>query len=469
MEAKQDVSFREMFPCCFGGNPVLQAGLDTALVRGAELDRATASMRLEVEFRENPAPVVLSTAEERIAEQYQLNRVDIRPLLPTEPKKPEKSGPRAGRVIIGKRITGNSVPISDLTPESGRVTVEGEVFGREVKEVRGGSHVFSFNVTDYTGSLHVSRFLKAEEGKELETVENGMYVRVSGTVSYDRWHGDIAMEPRNVQQMEKPVREDKAKGPKRVELHMHSRYSQLDALTDITQMVAAAARWGHPAVALTDHGVLQGFPELCSAGKKYGIKVIYGVEGYFVNDVDDRVAVTGPGDADFDDPYIAFDLETTGLKADRDRITEIGAVRMQGGRELDRFQTFVDPGIPIPAEVTRLTGIRNEDVAGAPTEEEALRAFLDFAGDTVLCAHNADFDLGFLAEGCKRYGIPFDPTGVDTLILQFFRRQLGMGRGRGMNDKRFHIRHICEQREDLQSIDESMGFLLSAFDVKGKN
>ncbi len=420
METKQNVPFKDMFPCCFGTNTVLQAGLDTALVRAADLDRETASLHLEVEFREAPAPVVLSTAEERIAEQYHLARVDIRPLLaaPPEPKgKAAKSGPKPGKVIYGKKVTGHPVPIGDLTPESGRVTVEGEVFGREVKEVRGGSHVFSFNVTDHTGSLHVSRFLKAEEGKDLEAVQNGMYLLLSGTVSYDRWHGDIAMEPRNIQLMEKPVREDRASGGKRVELHMHSRYSQLDALTDISQMVAAAARWGHPAVALTDHGVLQGFPELCSAGKKNGIKVIYGVEGYFVNDVDDRLAVTGPGDADFHAPYVAFDLETTGLHADRDRITEIGAVLMQDGKELDRFQTFADPGMPIPAEVTRLTGIRNEDVAGAPSEEAAVRAFLDFAGDRVLCAHNADFDLGFLAEACKRYDIPFDPTGVDTLIL----------------------------------------------------
>ena len=418
MEAKQAVPFKEMFPCCFTGSAVLQTGLDTALVWAADLDRETATMRLHVEFKLPPAPVVLSTAEERIAEQYHLDRVDIRPMLAAEPeKKKAPGGPKAGKVLFGKKVTGHPVPISDLTPESGRVTVEGEVFGREVKEVRGGSHVFSFNITDYTSSLHVSRFLKAEEGKELEAVENGMYLLVSGTVSYDRWHGDIAMDPRNVQLMEKPRREDKAKGDKRVELHMHSRYSQLDALTDISQMVATAARWGHPAVALTDHGVLQGFPELCNAGKKNGIKVIYGVEGYFVNDVDDRVAVTGPGDASFDDPYVAFDLETTGLHADRDRITEIGAVRMQGGKELGRFQTFVDPGIPIPAEVTRLTGIRDADVAGAPKEEEALRAFLDFAGDSVLCAHNADFDLGFLAEGCKRCNMPFDPTGVDTLIL----------------------------------------------------
>ena len=271
METKQTVPFKEMFPCCFGTNAVLQAGLETALVRSADLDRETASMHLEVEFREAPAPVVLSTAEERIAEQYHLARVDIRPLLAAAPeakKKGEKGGPRPGKVIYGKKVTGHPVPISELTPESGRVTVEGEVFGREVKEVRGGSHVFSFNVTDHTGSLHVTRFLKAEEGKDLEAVQDGMYLLLSGTVSYDRWHGDIAMEPRNLQLMEKPRREDKASVGKRVELHMHSRYSQLDALTDVAQLVSTAARWGHPAVALTDHGVPYGLPRALQCGEE---------------------------------------------------------------------------------------------------------------------------------------------------------------------------------------------------------
>jgi DNA polymerase-3 subunit alpha (Gram-positive type) len=141
---------------------------------------------------------------------------------------------------------------------------------------------------------------------------------------------------------------DKAEGDKRVELHMHSRYSQLDALTDIDELVATAARWGHRAVALTDHGVVQGFPELCNAGKKHGIKVLYGVEAYYINDYDDRLAVSGNQDASFEDEFIAFDLETTGLNSDTDKITEIGAVLVKDGKVLDRFQTFVDLKCPYP-------------------------------------------------------------------------------------------------------------------------
>ena len=427
------IPFRDAFPCCLPeeGDSLL-APLREADVCHMELNREQGSMELLLDFPQPVAQVVLGLTEQRLAAAYRLSSVSIRqrksaPLPRKDAEGPAardtksgrsgKGGKAPGKMLYGKRIQGRSVPISELTPEAGRVTVTGEVFGTEVREVRGGSRILSFNITDYEGSLHVSKFLKTPEEKPLESIHNGQYLCVYGDVSYDRWHGDIAMEPRAVQELPKPVRQDLAPGDKRVELHMHSRYSQLDALTDITQMVATAARWGHPAVALTDHGVLQGYPELCSAGKKHGIRVIYGLEGYFVNDVDDRVAVSGSADAAFSDEFVAFDLETTGLRADYDRITEIGAVIMQGGQEKGRFQTFVNPGTPIPAEVTRLTGIRDEDVADAPSEAEAVAAFLDFAGARILVGHNADFDMGFLAKACERMGREFSATSLDTLIL----------------------------------------------------
>ncbi len=417
-------AFLEMFPFCApaegSGDEAILRPFAQATVFEAKVDRENASMLLSVEFAEPPAPVAVSTAEEYIARNYNLSRVELRPYLRAEarPAGEKKGGASGGETkqLWGRKLKGQATPISALTPESGRTVITGEVFGKEVRELRGGRKILSFNVTDDEGSLHVSRFL--QEGDErLEALEDGMYVSVMGDVSYDRWHGDIAMSPLGVLRLPKPKREDTAPGEKRVELHAHSRMSQLDGLTDVTKLVETAARFGHKAVALTDHGVVQGYPELCSAGKKYGIKVIYGLEGYYVNDVDDRVAVAGPQDAAFDDEFVAFDLETTGLRADYDRIIEIGAVIMKQGKELGRFQTFVDPGIPIPGEITGLTGIRDEDVSGAPGEREALLAFLDFAGDRVLCGHNADFDMGFLAVACQRQGIPFDKTSIDTLIL----------------------------------------------------
>jgi len=418
--------FYEMFPFCQPASAAPDAGLWRAFgdaeVFDVRVDKAAGRMTVSARFSQLPAPVALSTAEERICREYSLVGAEIRPFLrgsegkPAAGEKKAEAGGGGEKILWGKKPRGASSDIASLTPESGRTVITGEVFGREVKEVRGGRRILSFNVTDYGGSLRVSRFLE-EEDKRLEEISDGNWVSVGGTVSFDRWTGDIAMAPSGVLLLPKPGREDTAPGEKRVELHAHSRYSTLDGLTDVSKLVQTAARWGHKAVALTDHGVLQGYPELCSAGKKYGIKVIYGVEGYYINDVDDRVAVTGNRDAAFEDEYVAFDLETTGLRADYDRIIEIGAVIMKQGKELDRYQTFVDPGIPIPGEITRLTGIRDGDVAGAPDEETALRGFLAFAGDRVLCGHNSDFDMGFVAVGCQRHGIPFDKTCVDTLIL----------------------------------------------------
>ncbi len=419
----QRIPFTELFPCCAAEKDGPEEGIlgvfREAMVFDMALDKENAVMKLDAEFMQVPPPVSLGTAESRIAAQYNLNRVNIRAFLSKDAKTEKQGKPdnkNEPKMLWGRKLKGESVPIGTLNPESGKVVISGSVFGREIKEVRGGRRILSFNVNDDTGSLHISKFL--QEGDDgLEAVEDGMTVTVSGDVSYDRWHGDIAMDPRAVMRLPTPQRKDLAEGEKRVELHMHSRYSQLDALTDITKMVQTAARWGHKAVALTDHGVLQGYPELCNAGKKYNIKVLYGVEGYYVNDVDDRVAVSGSRDMGFEDEFVAFDLETTGLRADYDRIIEIGAVRMKQGRELARFQTFVDPGVPIPSEITRLTGIRDEDVSGAPDEETAVREFLRFAGDSVLCGHNVDFDMGFVAEACARHGIPFDSTSIDTLIL----------------------------------------------------
>ncbi len=409
--------FYDIFDCC-ASDAELFGALDKAYVLSASLDEGASSMSLTIEFPFRPAPVVLSLIEAGIAAERGLNSVEVKAVLAHGEKK--KSGGKSGterKMLAGKPIKGKSIPISELTPESGRVIVTGEVFGAEVREVRGNAKIAEFNVTDYTGSLRVSKFIREPGDAAYENIKNGMYVSVQGAVSFNRWLGDIAMEPYAVMELPKPERRDGAEGGKRVELHMHSRYSQLDALTDIDELVATAARWGHRAVALTDHGVVQGFPELCGAGKKYGIKVLYGLEAYYINDYDDRIAVVGGQDAAFEDEFVFFDIETTGLNAETDRITEIGAVLVKEGEILARFQTFVDPETPIPYEITRLTGIRDSDVLGAPNEREAVEAFLGFAGGRLLAAHNADFDMGFIAAACQRMGRDFSHTSIDTLVL----------------------------------------------------
>ena len=202
-----------------------------------------------------------------------------------------------------------------------------------------------------------------------------------------------------------------------MELHVHTRFSALDALTDPAAIVKRAAYWGHPAIAVTDHGVLQAFPDMWKAGEKYGVKIIYGCECYFVNDLDGSLAVHGSSDRDMNDEMVAFDIETTGLNAGSDRMTEIGAVIFAGGEIKESFNTFVDPGMHIPSEITQLTGITDRDVKGAPDEAEAMRMFLEFAGARPIVAHNADFDTGFMSSACARSGIDFEPVYLDTLSL----------------------------------------------------
>ena len=190
--------------------------------------------------------------------------------------------------------------------------------------------------------------------------------------------------------------------------------SLMDALTDTKDdAVKRAIAWGHPAIAITDHGVAQSFPDAWSAGKDK-LKVLLGTEAYYINDVDDRLTVRGPQDQDLDGAIVCFDLETTGLSRTEDVITEIGAVVLEKGQVKERFQTFVDPQRKLAPNIVQLTGITDDMLVGAPSQEEALRAFLAFVGGRPLAAHNAEFDIGFVRAGCERYGIAFTPTFLDT-------------------------------------------------------
>ena len=202
-----------------------------------------------------------------------------------------------------------------------------------------------------------------------------------------------------------------------MELHLHTRFSTLDALTDPKAVVKRAAYWGMPAIAVTDHGVAQAFPDMWQAGKKEGVKIIYGMEAYYFNDMDGNSAVIGKSSLPLDAEFIAFDIETTGLNALNDRMTEIGAVLFSGGNVIKEFNTFVDPKMHIPPDITRLTGIRDSDVAGAPDEKTAMEMFMEFAGDRPLIAHNAHFDVGFMTAAANRQGLRFDPVFMDTLAL----------------------------------------------------
>ncbi len=361
-------------------------------------------------------------------ERMRLEMVES-PSQPSSPvKKAAPSAPAAGNsdVFYGKAFKTLPTPMKDITLDMGIVTVEGKVFAVEHRELKKrNAWVINFDMTDNTNSIRINRFMEANEAKPvLENVEVGKVLKVQGKLMINQYDNEMVLRPMAMMPGTMPKRKDTAQGGKRVELHLHTTMSNMDALTPTADAVKTAARWGHRAVAITDHGVAQSFPDAMKAAGKAkvagtddNIKVLYGVEGYYVNDVDDRIVVHGNGDMPLGGEYVAFDLETTGLSSQNDTIIEIGAVILKDGKELDRFQTFVDPHRKLERKIIDLTGITDEMLVGAPSLEDVLPKFLEFCGERPLVAHNADFDVGFLRAAAKKLGLSFQPTSVDTLIL----------------------------------------------------
>ena len=331
MSEDKSIKFLDMFPFC-GDFENMCGGLDKAVVKNATVNKEKLNMAVTAVFQRTAAPAELHTIEGRIAAEFGLNSVVITaqssaPIAPSVAKSTEKKGKSQaahGKTIFGRNIKGEPVPMNTLNLESGNVVVSGEVFMVENREIqKTKAWVLCFEMTDYTGSVRVSKYFKPGDDRgSLAEIKTGMYLTVSGNVSYNRYDEDIALEPRNVVISAKPKRVDTAE-TKRVELHLHTRYSTLDALTDPKDVVKRAAEWGHPAIAVTDHGVAQAFPEVWHAGEKCGIKILYGVEGYYINDVDDKLAVNGEADGLLSDEFCAFDLETTGLSANEERIPKL--------------------------------------------------------------------------------------------------------------------------------------------------
>ena len=459
----------------------LSAGVEGWFIVSAAIDKRSRSAKILVEGVQGAGPNLIAQAEEAVCRCYALNSVKIQaapaqeqpshapqaegekaqsadkaqqPAPKAEEKKSEEDpfarteairraamkksahpaaapapakgggGKSQGKAIFGRPITKATTPIEELELDMGMVVVEGDVFAVDNRELKKrNSWVVAFDITDYTGSIRVSKFFpQAEEAKPLvDGVKNGMHLKIQGRLNLDRFYGDMVLEPTAVTTAEKKMKEDTAP-EKRVELHLHTTMYSMDALTAVgpklgpdKNVVKRAQAWGHKAIAITDHGVAQSFPDAWHSAKN--IKLLYGVEAYFINDVDDRVVVHGETDAAFDDEIVCFDIETTGLNKKYEVIIEIGAVVLKNGEITETFNTFVSPGRLLSPEIVRLTGITDEMLEGAPSQKEALEAFLAFAGDRPLAAHNAEFDMGFIAAGCRKYGLPFHNPSVDSLIL----------------------------------------------------
>ena len=325
------------------------------------------------------------------------------------------------RPIVGNLPRKEPVPISDATIEAGRVTIWGEVFDIESKETRDGTRkIYSIDITDYTNSITLKLIQNINECAAIDGIKKGTALLVTGSVEYDKYDRENVMRPSAIARADMVEVVDSAQ-EKRVELHLHTNMSSMDGMTPAGDLINQAYKWGQRAIAITDHGVAQAFPDAMNAWlkiKKGGgdFKVIYGVESYFVNDL--VPAASGECDVSLDGEFICFDLETTGLSPKSERITEIGAVRVRHGEVLDVFNTFVDPEKPIPEKITELTGITDEMVKGAPKEEEAIRAFLEFCGENpVFVAHNAKFDTSFVRAACERHNMEFPYVYIDTVTM----------------------------------------------------
>ncbi len=384
-----------------------------------------------------PAPKKLAKADVMLQEIIKAPPAKEPEQRETTAKKGKEKDPN---IIHGNGVSGDVVGIRDINETTGLCVVCGNVLSVDSfdikNEARGKRSIVVFSVTDNTSTITCKAFVSRDKCPDIKERLAKAAVKVLGTAAYDSYSKEVCINVKAIEQTEAAKRQDNAE-VKRIELHMHTNMSALDAVADEAEVVKRAAEFGHEAVAITDHGVVQAFPRAFDAAKKTGIKVIYGMEAYLINDVSKSYREK------FEDEYIVFDLETTGFNPYSCGITEIGAVRLRHGDVVDTFSTFVNPGCPISRQITDTTGITDEMVKDAPRAAEALTMFKEYIGDAHLAAHNAPFDLGFLKKHGKDSGIEFKNKCLDTIWL--FRRMLpghkSYGLGKLAGDLGIELRH----------------------------
>nr|WP_294490556.1 PolC-type DNA polymerase III [uncultured Mediterraneibacter sp.] len=325
-------------------------------------------------------------------------------------------------LIYGKNFDDEPITLDQVVGEMGEITVHGKIINFDTREIRNEKTIIMFAVTDFTDTIGVKMFTRNDQLPEiLGELKKGAFVKIKGITTIDKFDGELTIG--SVTGIKKigdfTVAREDLSPVKRVELHCHTKMSDMDGVSEVKDIVKRAHDWGHPAIAITDHGVAQAFPDanhyIETLDKDDPFKVLYGVEGYVVDDLT-GIAVNA-GEETLDGTYIVFDIETTGFSSIRDRIIEIGAVKVTDGRIVDRFSTFVNPKRPIPFEITNLTGITDEMVMTSPGIDVVLPEFLEFAGDGVLVAHNAGFDVGFIEQNCRELGLNDHFVYVDTVAL----------------------------------------------------
>ncbi|RXZ76923.1 PolC-type DNA polymerase III [Paenibacillaceae bacterium] len=389
--------------------------------------------------------VKLVAAETREAEVEAFNQRlaqeerEIIEQMMTSVSEPSTEEEGAQRLAVGYDIKEEPTPLMQIIEEEKKITVQGTVFGLDRKELRNGSTLFTFNLTDFSDSMAMKMFAKTKEDvKVLSLLKNGQWVKARGRVEYDRFmqEPELVMMPNDLHELKAPAARMDDAEEKRVEFHLHTTMSTMDAVTSFDSYIKTAAKWGHSAIAVTDHSNIQVFPDAAKLAGKHGVKVLFGVEANVINDA--VPMVLEPREEQLADTlYVVFDIETTGLSVVNNKIIELAGVKMKDGKEIDRFETFIDPHEKIPYHIQQLTNITDEMVAGAPELEPKLREFIDFIGDAVLVAHNARFDIGFMQAACKAHGLPPIANPVlDTLeFARFLHPQMKNHRLNTLSDK----------------------------------
>lgn len=353
------------------------------------------------------------------AKQKETIKLDEKSSKQTYRKSTYKRLPDDPDIIYGRSFDGETIPISDIQDEVGEVVIHGKVLDIEMRELRNEKTLVIFKVTDFTDTISAKIFLKNEQVAEFsEKVKKNNFIKLKGMALLDRYDREISIGSivgiKNI--IDFTTKRADQSPMKRVELHAHTLMSDMDAVVDVKTLIKRAKSWGHKAIAITDHGVVQAFPDANHAlDKNDDFKVIYGVEAYLVDDLKD--IVENDKGQDFEAPCVVFDIETTGFGPTKDKIIEIGAVKVVEGKIVDKYSTFVNPDIPIPFEIEKLTGINDQMVMGYPMIEEILPQFLKFCEGCILVAHNASFDVGFIRKKAELQGIEIDFTVIDTVAL----------------------------------------------------
>ncbi len=323
-------------------------------------------------------------------------------------------------VIFGRDFEEETIRIEQIMGEMGEVVIRGQILSMDERPIRGEKTILMFSITDFTDTIMVKMFCKDEYLKEIKDggIAKGAFLKIKGVTTIDRFDSELTIgSVIGIKKIPSFVSTRMDTSPvKRVELHCHTKMSDMDGVSDVKDIIKRAMKWGHKALAITDHGDVQAFPDANHAiGKDDDFKIIYGMEAYLVDDL--KGLVEHPMGQSFADTFVVFDLETTGFSPSKNQIIEIGAVKVVNGSITERFSTFVNPKVPIPFEIEQLTSINDDMVLDAPTIDEILPKFMEFCQDAVMVAHNADFDMSFIKHNCSALGLECEKTVLDTVAL----------------------------------------------------